>query len=216
MGSDLSRSSFRRVALVLLGWCIPASEGQAAPAFNPPSGMCQVDVATVMDPAQAPERDATQTPRPAPEPAEATPPREREVEELVGLLKALADPKGSEAALVAMAKGQPFSLTRYALVLADVRSVVTQIHSTELLAETERAKDMGSETRTWIEHTAKAIDACSKSRFATRGGAAAYERTRAAVTKYRSQLEPLLFQAVAQVPGAQPAPRPPTSGKKGS
>lgn len=134
-------------------------------------------------------------------------PQDAELEELGDVLKALADVGTAPAALADLGAGRPFSLERFGVLVADVRSIVVQLHSRELRTRLGRSRELNAETRQWIDQRVRVMEECAPGRFENRGGPVVFEQVAALVGKHRALLEPFLFQT-ATPQAAQPAPRP--------
>jgi len=140
-------------------------------------------------------------------PSEALrPPQERELEELGGVLKALASAETSGATLAALGKGQPFSLERFGVLVADVRSVVVQLNARELRGVVLRTNKLDAETRQWIEQSVQVMEGCGTARFENRGGPVVFEQVVALVGKHRGHLEPLVFPSQEPQPSVAQQP----------
>ena len=133
------------------------------------------------------------------------------MDELAGVLKALAKSDTSGAALAALAQGRPFSLERLGVLVADARSIVIQLSARELRGRLAQSKELSAEARQWIDQSVRVMEECGPARFENRGGSIAFEQAAAMFAKRRSQLEPFLFQAV---PPAGPPPPVQRKGQK--
>jgi hypothetical protein len=197
------------LAAVALAGGVPAG-AQVAPVRDPLASFCVV-LGDALEQKPVEPSPASNEPRPPKGPAAPEvlqPPREHEIEELGRVLKALAGTKTSGPALAALGEGRPFTVERFAVLLADARSIVTQLHARELLAHFGESKDLAAETRQWIERTARTAEDCASSRFENRGGAPVHAQVLAVVGKHRGQLETLLFEgAQSQAPEPPPAAR---------
>jgi len=142
-------------------------------------------------------------PEPPRTPAALRPPDEKELEALASVLEALASPDKSTAALTALGQGRPFSLERFGVLVADVRSVVVQLHARELRARLVRGKELDAETREQLDRDLKVMEGCAPGRFQSRGGSVVFDLVVTLVGKHRARLEPQLFQAPAP-----PVPKP--------
>lgn len=191
------RSRAVRLILAIVGLGCLVAEAQPALASEALAGSCVVVQEKPQTPAQQPSEPIR---------SEALqPPREQEIKDLAGVLRALASAETSAPALAALGEGRPFPLGRFALLLDDVRTVVAQVHARELLDRVSQSKGLEVETVRWIENHARVMEGCASARFETRGGAPVYEQVRAIVGRHRGQLEPYLFQDHEQQ-GSQPPP----------
>jgi hypothetical protein len=140
----------------------------------------------------------------APLPAELLlPPQEQELRQLGGVLKSLGHPDSSAGTLVALDRGQPFSLNRFAVLMGDVRAILIYLQAQELRSRLEKADQISSDTRTWIEPKLAIMESCAPARFAGRGGSKTYQDAVSLVQKWRQDLQPFAFQA-SSVPRAGP------------
>ena len=129
-------------------------------------------------------------------PSEALrPPQDGELTDLGGVLKAMANADTAPATLAGLQAGKPFSLERYVVLVADVRSIVVLLDARELRARLNASKDVNAETRAAINQNVSVIEGCAPSRFENRGGSAVFEQVTALVQKHRAQLQPFAFQA---------------------
>jgi len=136
------------------------------------------------------------------------PPQEKELTDLGGVLKAIANPETAPATLASLQAGKPFSLERYVVLVADVRSIVVLLDARDLRARLNASKDVNAETKAAINQNISVIEGCAPGRFENRGGAPVFEQVTALVQKHRAQLQPLAFQAAAPRDAA-PAAAPP-------
>lgn len=201
----------RRVVPLLSIACLvqsAAAGAQTTFAPDPLAGRCAV-TQTQSPAQQSPQQqppDAQQRP-PARPPATdvAAPPRDKELADLAGVLKALSAPETAGAAFAGLGEGRPFTLQRLAVLIGDVRSIMSAGDARALRERAGQSKTVASETRLWIDQNARAVEDCGPSRFEGRGGPIAFEQASAVVAKHRSALADLVF---AQAVEAEPSPPP--------
>jgi hypothetical protein len=140
-------------------------------------------------------------------------PQDKELEELGGVLKSLANPETAAAAVADLGAGRPFSLERFGVLVADARSIVVQLHARELRTRLGRSRELDAQSRQWIDQRVRVMQECAPGRFENRGGPVVFGQVAALVEKHRAKLEPFLFQAPA-APTA-PAPARQDQGKQG-
>ncbi len=128
--------------------------------------------------------------------AHIPPPTDREVRDLAVVLGAISESRKSPAVLAALARGEPFSFERFAVLVGDTRSILAGIHASELLGEIGDAPNLPPDTKAWFEGQLGHMIECPVMRFRGRGDASAFERTRELVLKYRRLLDPLIFTDV--------------------
>jgi hypothetical protein len=125
------------------------------------------------------------------------PPREQEMKQLGSVLKALANPKTSGNTLTGLGEGRPFSLTRYSVLLGDVRAIVIHLQARELRARLAKF-DGKAENAAWLNGRLGIMETCAPSRFDDRGGPIAFANAVNLVSKSRRDLQPFLFQSASQ------------------
>jgi hypothetical protein len=146
------------------------------------------------------------------------PPQEQEFQQLSGVLKALANPKTSGGTLVALGKGRPFSLDRYSVLVGDVRSILIYLQAHELRARLEKSDAIKGEARSWIEPRLEIMETCAPARLADRGSPELFQRSVQLVSKWRRDLQPLVFRTVPspKIVSRQSALRAPPSKNPGA
>jgi len=133
------------------------------------------------------------------------PPQDEELQQLGGVLQGLAHAGTAQATMAALGKGQPFTMERFGVLLADARSIVIRSNAQALREQAARSTKVDPETRRWIEQRVQVLETCAPARFQGRGGPAVLKQVTALVAKHQSQLEPFLFQSPEQVlPVSQP------------
>jgi hypothetical protein len=201
------RHSYRRSMLVLIAavGLLSVRPSDAIEVDRPQ--LCQVALAeSTNPPAPIFTPVQQQTPTKPPETSGSgslsnellAPPREQEMKQLGGVLKALANPKTSGSTLTALSEGHPFSLARYSVLLGDVRAIVIHLQARE--ARTRLAKFDGNkaENTAWLDGRLGIMETCAPARFADRGGSVAFDNAVTLVSKSRRDLQPFLFQSVSQ------------------
>ncbi len=133
------------------------------------------------------------------------PPQEEELKQLGGVLRGLAQASTAQLTMAALGKGQPFTLERFGVLIADVRSIVIMSNAQALREQAARSTKVDPETRLWIEQRVQVLETCAPARFQARGGPVVLTLVTALVAKYQSQLEPFIFQSPEP---AVPAPQP--------
>lgn len=144
------------------------------------------------------------------------PPQEKELRDLAAVLKSIARAETSGPAIAALGEGRPFSVERFGVLVADVRSILVQQHARELRVRLERSGKVDAPTRAWIDANVGVMEGCAPGRFENRGGPTVFHPVAALVVKHRAELEPYLFEAQAPptTPIAPAAP-PPTTKQQG-
>jgi hypothetical protein len=140
-------------------------------------------------------RSAEAAARPLLSEEERRPPTEGDVRELMRVLEALRREKTAGAAVKGLAEGRPFSKSRFAVLIGDMRAVLLGLHARDMRAR-GGIDAMPAETRNWLDAGLGAMQDCGRDRFDTRGGAAAFDRAQSVILKYRNRLEPLVLEAV--------------------
>jgi hypothetical protein len=188
-------------AVATIGLCgvlASAALAQSLPVQDPSTVGCVIALADGDSPTSRAAEDRTLSPGGGtPEAAVLAdalrPPREAEVDQLGAVLEALAKAESAANALAGLAKGQPFSVARFGVLLADVRSIVVRVHAQELRDQLNQSPKIGPENRKWVLERINRMESCAAARFQTRGGSAALDQAAAFVARKQSQLEPLLF-----------------------
>jgi hypothetical protein len=135
--------------------------------------------------------------RPPTAPELLRPPQEQELKQLGGVIKALATPEKSASTLVALGEGRPFTLDRYLVLLGDVRSILIYIQAGELRGRLDKNDSIKGDTRAWIEPGLQIMETCAPARFVNRGGNESFQRLVEVMRKWRTELQPLVFQVSA-------------------
>jgi hypothetical protein len=134
-------------------------------------------------------------------------PQEKELTELAGVLKAIANVETAPAVLEGLRAGKPFSLERFGVLVADVRSIVVLLDARELRKRLDGRTEVSAETRQGIDQSVRVMEGCAPGRFENRGGPIVVEQVTALVQKHRGQLVPFLFQSATQQEAPVPAPQ---------
>jgi hypothetical protein len=201
------RHTYRRSTLLLIaaGGLLFVPPSDASEVDHPQ--LCQVALAestNLPTPVFTPVQQQTPTKPPeasgsgSPPNELLAPPREQEMKQLGGVLKALANPKTSGSTLTALGEGRPFSLARYSVLLGDVRAIVIHLQARELRTRLAKFDGNKAENTAWLDGRLGIMETCAPARFTDRGGSVAFDKAVTLVSKSRRDLQPFLFQSASQ------------------